>query len=320
MILVSFLLLAVSSSALSQEPITVDPQTLQQHRSHAVPLVYPAIAKAAQVQGTVVVLATIDTTGAVASIKVLSGPPMLQQAAVECVKQWDYRPFEKDGVRVPASGRVSLIFSLGTPIMGGGNQAPPPNSKGLAVTVDSSIPPPPDPDDPIAEPFFKAWQDCVQGVMSHNHDAATALVCKRSADLAAQFRPDQRFVERRSADVYAATALANSGNYGEALSYANKAVEVVKEGHDDNSGCTAAYSTRGTLEAILGDLPAADADLTTAEDFEKKAIEWTEKDSPGIAQSYRGVLARDLRTHAAVLTRLNRPTEAQAKLDEAATL
>jgi hypothetical protein len=221
--------------------------------------------------------------------------------------------------RGPHAQRITDRFSLGTPIEGSGPQVPPPpNSKTVTVAVDSSIPPPPDPHDPVAEPFFKAWQDCTQGVLGHKRDAVTASACKQSADLAAQFHPNQRFIERRSADVYAATALANAGNYEEALPYANKAVEVVEAGHDDNSGCNAAYSTRGTLEAILGDFPAADADLTTSEDYERKAIESAAKDSPGIVQNYRSILARDLRTHAAVLAKLNHPAEAKAKLAEAA--
>lgn len=320
LVLLSFLVMTTSFLAFAQqEPITVDPQTFGQHRVHTVPLVYPAIANAAQVQGTVVVRLTIDTRGNVVGTKVISGPPMLQQAAVDCVKQWTWRPFEQDGVAVPALGQVSLVFSLGTPAEGQGQPtAPPPNSKSVTVTIDSSIPTPPDPNDPIAEPFFRSWQDCTRGVLAHNRDAATASVCKQAADLAAQFHPNQRFIERRSADVYAATALADAGNYQEALAYANKAVDVVKEGHDDNSGINAAYSTRGTLEAILGDFTAADHDLTTSEDFERKAIDSAEKNSSGIAQNYRIVLIRDLRTHSAVLMKLNRPAEAQAKLDEAA--
>jgi TonB family protein len=312
--------LAMSLSAFAQRgPVAIDPQTFGQHRDHAVPLIYPAIAKAAQVQGTVVVQLTIDTKGIVVATRVISGPPMLQQAAVDCVRQWTYRPFEKDRIPVPATGQVSLVFSLATPIEGRGPQIPPPpGSRTVTVKVGNSIPPPPDPNDPIAEPFFEAWQDCTRGVLAHNRDEATASTCRKAADLAAKFHPNQRFIERRAADVYAATALANAGNYQDALAYATEAVDVVKEGHDDDSGSNAAYSTRGTLEAILGDFAAADHDLTTAEDFERKAIDSAEKGSPNVAQGYRSVLVRDLRTHAAVLMKLNRPADAQAKLDQAA--
>jgi hypothetical protein len=112
----------------------------------------------------------------------------------------------------------------------------------------------------------------------------------------------------------------NSGDLKTALVYAKKAVDVVKLEHDDNSGNNAAYGVRGFVEANLGDLPAADQDLTVAEDYERKGIVHMEIDSPGIAENYRRVLARDLRSHAQVLQGLNRPDEAQKKLDEAAKL
>jgi hypothetical protein len=52
------------------------------------PLLYPPIAKAAHVTATVVLLATFDLTGNVTSVKPVSGPLMLQGAAIEYVKHW----------------------------------------------------------------------------------------------------------------------------------------------------------------------------------------------------------------------------------------
>jgi TonB family protein len=49
---------------------------------------YPPIARAASVSGTVVLLATFDLTGKVASVKPVSGHPMLQGAAIDYVKHW----------------------------------------------------------------------------------------------------------------------------------------------------------------------------------------------------------------------------------------
>jgi hypothetical protein len=127
-----------------------------------------------------------------------------------------------------------------------------------------------------------------------------------------------RFIERRSAFVYAATACANNRDLTSALVWAVKAVEVAKLGHDDDSGNNAVYSTKGTIEGMMGDLAASDQDLTLAEDYERKGIAHMEIDSPGIAKYYRGVIARDLRFHAQVLQGLNRPDDAQKKIDEAA--
>ena len=315
------LLLGWAFPALAQNPIAVHSQTLGQHRVRSVPLVYPAIAKAAQIQGTVVLQLTIDRNGNVETEKVVSGPPMLQQAALDCVKQWIYRPFEKDGAAIEATGEVSLVFTLGQPAMGSGPPTPPPpGSETVVVKLDPSIPPPPDPNDKVYPQFFEVWEKCTHGVLAHTRDEATTDSCRAAADLAAQFPSDQRFIEKRSSDVYAATALASEQEFRIALVYANRAVDVVKLGHDDNSGSNAAYSTRGNIEAFLGDFDDADRDLTIAENFERKAIAGATTDSPGLAGSYRGILARDLKTHAAILNQLNRPEDAQAKLDEASRL
>jgi len=53
------------------------------------PLNYPPIAKAAHVSGTVVLLATFDLTGKVTSVKPVSGPLMLQGAAIDYVNHWE---------------------------------------------------------------------------------------------------------------------------------------------------------------------------------------------------------------------------------------
>ena len=57
------------------------------------PLIYPPIAKAAHVTGTVVLLAAFDLTGKVTSIRALSGPLMLQGAAINYVKNWQANSF-----------------------------------------------------------------------------------------------------------------------------------------------------------------------------------------------------------------------------------
>jgi TonB family protein len=74
--------------------------------------IYPPIAKAARVTGTVVLQATISKTGEVENLRVVSGPAMLQQAALDAVKTWRYRPYLLNGLPVEVETTVSLIFSL----------------------------------------------------------------------------------------------------------------------------------------------------------------------------------------------------------------
>ncbi len=73
---------------------------------------YPQIAKLARVSGTVVLKATITTTGTLADIQVVSGPDMLQHAALDAVKNWRYRPYTVNNVPTSVETTVNVIFSL----------------------------------------------------------------------------------------------------------------------------------------------------------------------------------------------------------------
>jgi protein TonB len=74
---------------------------------------YPPIAKAAGVQGTVVLQATISKSGTIENLRVVSGPLMLQQAAVDAVKTWRYRPYLLNGEPVEVETTVNVVFAMG---------------------------------------------------------------------------------------------------------------------------------------------------------------------------------------------------------------
>ena len=74
---------------------------------------YPAIAKAARIQGAVVLAATISKSGTIQNLRVVSGPPMLQQAALDAVSSWRYKPYLLNGEPVEVETTVNLIFTLG---------------------------------------------------------------------------------------------------------------------------------------------------------------------------------------------------------------
>lgn len=74
---------------------------------------YPAIARAAGVQGTIVLMATISKNGNVENLRVASGPAMLQQAAMDAVKTWRYKPYLLNGQPVEVETTVDVVFSLG---------------------------------------------------------------------------------------------------------------------------------------------------------------------------------------------------------------
>jgi protein TonB len=74
--------------------------------------VYPAIAQSARVQGVVILEATIGTDGRVTDVKVLRSIPLLDQAAIDAVKQWQYTPTTLNGQPVPVIMTVTVNFAL----------------------------------------------------------------------------------------------------------------------------------------------------------------------------------------------------------------
>jgi len=75
--------------------------------------VYPPIAKAARVSGTVVLQATISKSGSIQDLKVISGPAMLQSAALDAVRTWRYRPYLLNNEPVEVETTINVIFTLG---------------------------------------------------------------------------------------------------------------------------------------------------------------------------------------------------------------
>lgn len=74
--------------------------------------VYPAIAREARIQGTVIVAATISTSGRIENPRVVSGPPLLVQAALHAVRQARYRPFLLNDQPIEVETTIRVVFTL----------------------------------------------------------------------------------------------------------------------------------------------------------------------------------------------------------------
>ena len=72
--------------------------------------VYPAIAKSNRIGGTVQVELTVGPDGKVVGTRVLKSVPVLDQAALDAVKQWEYAPTRVKGVAVPVIMNVAINF------------------------------------------------------------------------------------------------------------------------------------------------------------------------------------------------------------------
>ena len=75
--------------------------------------IYPPVAKAAHVSGTVLLHAIITTGGTISDLSVISGPEMLRDAAIDAVSKWVYKPYVVDGKAVKVDTTISVNFHFG---------------------------------------------------------------------------------------------------------------------------------------------------------------------------------------------------------------
>jgi protein TonB len=76
--------------------------------------IYPPIAIAAGVSGTVVLAATISKTGAIENLRIQSGPALLRQSALDAVRNWRYRPYLLNNQAVEVETTINVVFSMGS--------------------------------------------------------------------------------------------------------------------------------------------------------------------------------------------------------------
>jgi TonB family protein len=98
---------AQEPAAASSDEVQVTPAEAELHLLKRVPPVYPSLAQTTHIQGLVVLEVTIDESGST-KIRLISGHPMLAPAAIEAVKQWKYKPFERDGKPVTVKTKVEI--------------------------------------------------------------------------------------------------------------------------------------------------------------------------------------------------------------------
>lgn len=74
--------------------------------------VYPPLARAARIQGSVVLVAMISKAGTIDNLHAVSGPPMLVPAAINAVSQWRYRPYILNNEPIEVETQITVNFLL----------------------------------------------------------------------------------------------------------------------------------------------------------------------------------------------------------------
>jgi protein TonB len=78
---------------------------------HAEPT-YPEDARAPGIEGKVVLDARIDRNGAIETLTVRTGHPLLAESALQTIRAWRYRPIKLNGVPVEVETDIEVTFTL----------------------------------------------------------------------------------------------------------------------------------------------------------------------------------------------------------------
>lgn len=102
----------LASPPIPQAPVQIGGLIRRPQKVHDVQPVYPPMAQAARVQGIVIIEATLSADGRVMNARVLRSVPLLDNAALDAVRQWEFTPTSLNGVPVPVVMTVTVQFVL----------------------------------------------------------------------------------------------------------------------------------------------------------------------------------------------------------------
>lgn len=248
-------------------------------------VVYPADAKAKQIQGTVVLEVHVSETGAVTTVKAISGPPELQQAAIDAYRLASYKPILRAGKPVPAVVTTKVEFSL--------HQAPP------------------TPDELLLKEFEPVHRQCE--ALNRARDADAVTVCRKALDIAGRFTPTGQMVPHAIAYNDMALALLQQKKEKEAADIGDEAVVRIADVYPDSLAAANAYMTRAETRAHVRDIKGSIADCEQAERILRGLIE--QQRAPYLAEDMKSQLKGVLRLHAVLLR--SRHEDGKAKALEA---
>ena len=95
-----------------REPVRVSSGVQQANLIYAPKPAYPQLAKSARVQGTIKLQAIIAVDGSIKNLRVMSGPPLLVNAAIDAVRRWQYKPTMLNGSPVEVITEIDVNFTL----------------------------------------------------------------------------------------------------------------------------------------------------------------------------------------------------------------
>jgi TonB family protein len=293
--LCTFLFGQLSFAQTKSTPYSVPESDARQHLLEQQEPLYPPIAKAARVQGDVGITLVIDIDGHVVSEEIMSGPPMLRQAALDAVKKWRFKPFQVDGATTAVTTTLTIPFHLDT-------QESNPTAE----------------QEKAAQAWFPLSEKCSSAIQKQNVQDALDI-CKEALDLsfkAGDLNSSEQLGRMDSHQLYGRALLA-AGKVQEALEQENLAIQEARKClKETDQEYAMPFFWRAVAEVHLGQMDAAFTDLTVAEETLRKAILYL----PDMKDRYSKYLVSILKQHAALLDQVGRSTDAARLRAEAASL
>lgn len=268
-----------------QNAVNVSSATANDHILKRVQPEYPALAKLARLQGTVVLRITISPEGNVIGSAVVSGHPMLVTAAINAVKQWQYKPFIVEDRAATVSTSVEVPFSLGV-------------SKAEYEKENQA-----------ADAYFTQQKKCRE-LVNKNAYADAEANCTPLIDLA-ETLPKERRMERITAYQYTGHAFFGQKKFNDALRFYQQELAIAQAALKPTDA-ELAYAYRDVARGFhgTGDLPQARSSYEQAEKTLQLAQEHI--GSAFLQNEYAKTMKSLLRDHAFLLRQLGDESGADA--------
>jgi TonB family protein len=283
------LLAAAVISVAEDKPARVESDVANHNLTKMVEPTVPPLAKALGVGGTLVADITIDSTGKVSSVTLISGHPMLAPAFIEALKKWEYTPFLKNGDPIRVVTRVE--WTVATP------KYSQPQEKAL-------------------KDYYPTFDGCYQ-LLKQGKPQDAEEKCREAVVLSDQL-PESRVLERSSARSCLGHALFGQRRFSEALPLYEKAVEIGKtyEHSDRDADFASQNASLGRAYAAVGNLSQSDTYYSQAITIFKAAI----ANLPAMKENYTARLKNTLLEYAKLKATLGQNDEASRLETEAAHL
>jgi TonB family protein len=256
---------AFGGGAETSETIKVTATEAESHILQKLTPDVPPLAKMARIGGAVKLHIVISPSGDVVSVNVISGHPMLVQAAIDAVRKWRYKPFEQNGAGVAAVTEVDVDFPGG-------------------MSAEESA---------ARKKFYSSDQECRKLVKDGKYADAEQM-CRQAVKLSNQL-PTDLVLERSTSRAMLANSIFLQDRFTEAIPIYEEALALDKGYRKPNDADLATdYANLGRAYAMTGGLAKADGLYSTSVSTFEAAI----VNLPSMKENYTSRLKRTLDEYA----------------------